>query len=380
MEGQLLPYLASATASAEAGFSRTTAAMPNGTLVADSEYRVWVVAADTRGNLQPAPTQLAVTTGKDLVPPSFVGNTPRLAVARDTAFNVTVSVSEGCVISYIGLPRSADMQPHRDVHALRSGDQTLWASYLSDSTPPNVVALLNAGVVPGVATHTAPIAGTATVPTNSAGELVLVRVGSQWGHLVHASTTYDMLFMLADTMVPPNVADRATLLTVTTTADVTPPAWHIDLDMGAFPQVQGVVGRDKPFQLVVRLSEAAAMHYVILPASATAPTAATLQGIDYNGTTPVVWQARTWGSLHVHDMPLVLQDSAFVRSSSEARVDIDPSQWDTSTTGSEYVVYAIAQDASGNWMQQAAAIPLTFPGTAMHSARVLWSCTTLTVV
>ena len=224
----------------------TTATATVASLAASTAYDVYIVAEDGSANLQASPVLVDVTTLLDATPPTFVSGFPSVSSITDSSFLLQVQLNE---------PGTAFL--------------VVVADGASEPTAAQVVAGTDATGSTAVAT------GSVVVPTAATTTSFTVSTG-----LDH-STAYDVYVVAQDGMGSPNVQAAATLIDVTTTADVTAPSF-----VTGYPKA--VDTTSSSMTLEVQMNEPGSVAYVVLANNAATPSSAqVVAGTDGSGSAAI---------------------------------------------------------------------------------------------
>ena len=202
-------------------------------LSAQTSYTWYFIAADDESppNWQAAATDLVHVTGGDVTPPTFTQWPlyPATSAVTDQGFTFKVSISEVGAVPWVLLP---------------TGSAVPSVAQIAAATDGNGDAALVSGVVdcPDTSLQTTVVSG------------------------LSAATPYQLYMVPRDDESTPNYAASATVLSVVTGADVTPPSWPAD------PTTSAVT--DAAFVVTAALSEPGTVYAVVVAASSSAPTAA----------------------------------------------------------------------------------------------------------
>ncbi|WP_448698342.1 MBG domain-containing protein [Mucilaginibacter sp. AW1-3] len=274
-------------------------------LTASTAYKIYVVSKDAAGtpNVQTSFTTLPITTSAppaDVTPPVNATNYPKANNATPSSIDVVSNLNEIGTTYYVVLPTTGTA-PTTSAQVKAGQDGNGNAVTLSGSF---AVATANADATKTVSGLT-------------------------------ASTAYKVYVVSEDGI--PNLQTAFSTLSISTTADVTPP-----VNATNYPKANNVTSTT--VDVVSNLNETGTTYYVVIPTSGTAPTtvAQVKAGQDGNGNT-----ATASGSFSV------------------PTANTDATKTITGLTASTaYNIYVVSQDAAGTPNLQAAFSTLNATTTA----------------
>ena len=267
----------------------------SGGLTAETNFDVWMVSADAPSpgtpTLQLAAVALNFTTGPDVTPPVFVSPFPRVVGVEDFAFIVEVMPDEPGRVAWVVVLNGTAMPTPADVFAGTDGSGDVAAMS-------GVLTFTSQGVAKG-----------ATVAEN-----------------LLAVTAYNVWLVAEDDEAAPNRQALATLITVTTLPDATPPVWAVNE-----PNVTHV--EDFLVRMSVTLDEPGTVHWVMIPhepgANITAPSSAqVVAGLQSSG------------------VPATISESAFIPVGG-LQVFVNSTVFDGITASTTYSIWVVAADDEG---------------------------------